>query len=173
MFKQKKLHYAIVSAMAATAGSGATDNAVAAERGMIEEVVVTATKRAQSMQDIAVAVNALQGEQLEQLRINNFEDYIQYLPNVTRMGTGPGQNEIYIRGAATEQSILSISTTQGSAPPVALYLDEQPVSFGGRNLDIYATDMKRIEVLAGPQGTLFGTSSQAGTVRSDYQQARS
>lgn len=165
MFKQKKLHYAIVSAMAATAGGAATDNAVAAERGMIEEVVVTATKRAQSMQDIAVSVNALQGDQLKQLRINNFEDYIQYLPNVTRMGTGPGQNEIYIRGAATEQSIMSISTTQGSAPPVALYLDEQPVSFGGRNLDIYATDMERIEVLSGPQGTLFGTSSQAGTVR--------
>ncbi|MEX2525708.1 MAG: TonB-dependent receptor [Gammaproteobacteria bacterium] len=157
MFKQKKLRTALLSAMAAsTAG---TANA------QIEEVVVTATKREQSMQDVPVAVQALQGQQLKELGITNFEDYIQYLPNVTRMGTGPGQNEIYIRGAATEQSIMSISSTQGSAPPVALYLDEQPVSFGGRNLDIYAADMQRIEVLSGPQGTLFGASSQAGTVR--------
>jgi len=132
MFKQKKLRTALLSAMAAsTAGTA---------QAQIEEVVVTATKREQSMQDVPVAVQALQGQQLRELGISNFEDYIQYLPNVTRMGTGPGQNEIFIRGAATEQSILSISTTQGSAPPVALYLDEQPVSFGGRNLDIYSAD---------------------------------
>lgn len=69
------------------------------------------------------------------------------------------------RGAATEQSAITISSIQGTAPSVALYQDEQPVSFGGRNLDIYATDLERIEVLPGPQGTLFGASSQSGTVR--------
>jgi outer membrane receptor protein involved in Fe transport len=136
-----------------------------AVHAQLEEVVVTATKRAQSMQTVPVSVEALSSTSLGQLRIKDFSDYVQLLPNVQVSGTGPGQNEIYIRGVATEQSILSISTTQGSAPAVALYQDEQPVSFGGRNLDIYATDLKRIEVLPGPQGTLYGASSQAGTIR--------
>jgi iron complex outermembrane receptor protein len=160
MFKRNKLSYAVLSALA-TGGISAP----AVGQGVLEEVIVTATKRAQSMQEIPVAVTALKGEDLDQLRIQNFDDYIQYLPNVVMMGTGPGQSEIYIRGAATEQSKLTVSSIQGSAPSVALYQDEQPVSFGGRNLDVYAADMERVEVLPGPQGTLFGASSQAGTVR--------
>jgi iron complex outermembrane recepter protein len=145
---------------AALAGSGA-----AHAQQAIEEIVVTATKRAESMQDVPAAVSALQSEDLEELNINSFADYVQYLPNVSMQGTGPGQNEIYIRGAATSQTILTLSSVQGLQPSVALYLDEQPVALQGRNLDIYATDLARIEVLPGPQGTLFGASSQAGTVR--------
>ena len=97
--------------------------------------------------------------------MDNFQEYVEFLPNVTFQGTGPGQNEIYIRGAATTQSNISVSSVQALQPSVAFYLDEQPVSMQGRNLDIYATDMQRIEVLPGPQGTLFGASSQSGTVR--------
>lgn len=152
------LRTAVVSAMAATATGGVA-------HAQLEEIVVTATKRPELMQDIPVAVSALQVDSLRDFRISNFDDYIRYLPNVTQQGTAPGQSEIFIRGATTEQSIVSISTVQGSSPQVALYLDEQPVSFGGRNLDVYAIDLERIEVLPGPQGTLFGTSSQAGTVR--------
>lgn len=84
---------------------------------------------------------------------------------VVFQGTGPGQNEIYIRDAATTQTNISVSSVQALQPSVAFYLDEQPVSMQGRNLDIYATDVERIEVLPGPQGTLFGASSQSGTVR--------
>ena len=156
---------ALVSAGGATAGEG-TGVEVAEDRTRgIEEIIVTATKRAESTQDIAVSVSALSGEALDELRINSFDDYIKHLPNVVMMGVGPGQSEIYIRGAATEQSKNTIASIQGSSPATALYLDEQPVSFGGRNLDVYVTDMSRIEVLPGPQGTLFGASSQSGTVR--------
>ncbi|MEM6708946.1 MAG: TonB-dependent receptor [Pseudomonadota bacterium] len=133
--------------------------------GTIEEIVVTATKRSESMQDIPVSIQAMNGDDIDELGIDNFGDYVQYLPNVVYSGRGPGQAELYIRGAATEQSSITVSSVQGSAPAVALYQDEQPVSFGGRNLDIYATDLERIEVLPGPQGTLFGASSQTGTVR--------
>lgn len=156
--QKKKLTLAIASAMAISA-LPLTVNA------QLEEIVVTATKRAASAQDIPVAVTALNGESLEELNITNFDDYVQFLPNVTIQGRGPGQSEIYIRGASAEQAPVFISETNGSAPSVALYQDEQPVSFGGRNLDIYATDLERVEVLAGPQGTLFGASSQAGTIR--------
>ena len=157
-FKRNKLNSAILSAIAATAVS-------APANAQIEEITVTATKRAESTQDIPVSVSALQGNDLSELRISTFDDYVKYLPNVVSMGTGPGQHELYIRGAATEQSKNTISTIQGSSPAVALYLDEQPVAFGGKNLDVYATDLNRIEVLPGPQGTLFGASSQSGTVR--------
>ena len=160
MFRRNKLNYAVLSAMAAGGVS-----APVAGQGVLEEVVVTATKRAESMQDIAVTVQTLNGEQLGELGIENFDDYIKFLPNVVNQGRAPGQSEIYIRGAATEQTSVTVSSVQGSAPSVALYQDEQPVSFGGRNLDIYAADLQRIEVLPGPQGTLFGASSQAGTVR--------
>ena len=157
-FKRNKLSCAILSALAATAVSTPAN-------AQIEEIIVTATKRAESTQDIPVSVSALQGDDLNELRISTFDDYVRYLPNVVTMGTGPGQSELYIRGAATEQSKVTISAIQGSAPAVALYVDEQPVAFGGRNLDVYATDLNRIEVLPGPQGTLFGASSQSGTVR--------
>ena len=151
---------AVAAALATTASGVAV-----AQQSLLDEIVVTATKRAESMQDIPVSIQAMTGEAIDELGIDNFDEYVQYLPNVVYSGRGPGQAELYIRGAATEQSSITVSSVQGSAPAVALYQDEQPVSFGGRNLDIYATDLERIEVLPGPQGTLFGASSQTGTVR--------
>lgn len=156
--RRSRLNRAVLAAMAAVAP------AVPAH-AQLEEVIVTATKREQSMQDVAVAVTALRGQDIEELHIDTFADYVNYLPNVVSQGTGPGQNEIFIRGAATSQTIITLSSVQGLQPSVALYQDEQPVALQGRNLDIYATDLERIEVLPGPQGTLFGASSQAGTVR--------
>ena len=131
----------------------------------IEEVIVTATKRPQSMQDVPIAVSAIQEETLDQLGVANFEDYLLQLPNVTAGGSGPGQNTIYIRGVASTTPGLTTAGVAGLAPNVALYLDEQPLAQPGRNLDVYAADLARVEVLSGPQGTLFGASSQAGTVR--------
>ena len=156
MFERKKLSAAIISVLA-TAGATAAQE--------IEEVVVTATKRASSTQDIPVAVQAITEDTLEDLAIGNFEDYIRYLPNVTAGGRGPGQNTAYIRGMAIEPITVLLSGAQGTAPNVAMYLDEQPVTAPARNLDLYATDIQRVEVLSGPQGTLFGASSQAGTIR--------
>jgi outer membrane receptor protein involved in Fe transport len=131
----------------------------------IEEVVVSATKKDESASDIPVTVTALTEETLKEMNVSNFDEYIEYLPNVTNGGRGPGQSTIYIRGLAVDPVNVMLSTAAGSAPNVALYLDEQPVQVPGRNLDVYVADMERIEVIPGPQGTLFGASSQAGTVR--------
>ena len=130
-----------------------------------DEVIVTATKRAESAQDIPVTVAAIGEQKLDELGVNIFTDYLLQLPGVTSGGNGPGQNTIYIRGLASTTPANSVAGVAGLAPNVALYLDEQPVSQPGRNLDIYAADLERVEVLSGPQGTLFGASSQAGTVR--------
>lgn len=131
----------------------------------IEEVIVTATKRAESAQDIPVTVQAFNGKAIKDLNVSSFDEYSKYLPNISRAGRGPGQNEIFIRGQAVDSIKIQLAEAQGTAPNVALYLDEQPLTTGGRNMDLYVTDIERIEVLAGPQGTLFGASSQAGTVR--------
>jgi len=131
----------------------------------VDEIVVTATKREESAQDIPVALKALGADQLDELNVDNFVDYLQQLPGVTAGGGGPGQNTIYIRGLASTTPNLTTAGVAGLAPNVALYLDEQPLVQPGRNLDVYAVDLERVEVLAGPQGTLFGASSQAGTIR--------
>jgi iron complex outermembrane receptor protein len=160
--KFTKLHYAVLTALAA---SGTLYAEETKKRASIETIEVTATKRVESIQEVPVTVTALTGDSLEKLGVSNFDQYVEFLPNVVFQGTGPGQNEIYIRGAATTQTNISVSSVQALQPSVAFYLDEQPVSMQGRNLDIYATDVERIEVLPGPQGTLFGASSQSGTVR--------
>ena len=87
------------------------------------------------------------------------------LPSVTAGGAGPGTSTIYIRGLASTTPNLTTAGVGGLAPNVSFYLDEQPLAQPGRNLDVYAADIGRIEVLKGPQGTLFGASSQAGVVR--------
>lgn len=131
----------------------------------LNTVTVTATKQSESAQSIPVTVTALGEQELEQLGVKNFNDYLVQLPGVTAGGSGPGQSTIYIRGLASTTPNLTTAGVAGLAPNVALYLDEQPVSQPGRNLDVYAADLERVEVLSGPQGTLFGASSQAGTVR--------
>ena len=138
---------------------------IAAQNATIEEVVVTARKKSESLQDVPLSVNALNEETLEERGINVFEDYLTQLPGVTAGGSGPGQSTIYIRGLASTTPNLTTAGVAGLAPNVSFYLDEQPLAQPGRNLDVYAADVARIEVLSGPQGTLFGASSQAGVVR--------
>ena len=162
--KFTKLHCAVLTAIAAS-GSLYAEEVQKQKKAKIEVIEVTATKRTESIQEVPITVRALTGDSLEKLGVSNFDEYVEFLPNVIFQGTGPGQNEIYIRGAATTQTSIAVSSVQALQPSVAFYLDEQPVSMQGRNLDVYATDVERIEVLPGPQGTLFGASSQSGTVR--------
>lgn len=155
---QKRIRLS-TAVLAACTASSATVHA------QVEEVIVTATKRVSTTQDVPLAVEALSEKALTQLGISNFEDYLIQLPGVTAGGSGPGQNTIYIRGLASTTPNLTTAGVAGLAPNVAFYLDEQPLAQPGRNLDVYAADIQRVEVLSGPQGTLFGASSQAGTVR--------
>jgi outer membrane receptor protein involved in Fe transport len=155
----------MVSAAVATALGAAPAYAQNQEKRKIEEITVTATKVEESLQDVPVAVQALTSDSIEQLGITNFADYVMQLPSVTAGGSGPGQNTIYIRGIASTTPNLTTAGVAGLSPNVAFYLDEQPLAQPGRNLDVYAADLQRIEVLSGPQGTLFGSSSQAGNVR--------
>jgi outer membrane receptor protein involved in Fe transport len=128
---------------------------------VIEEVIVTARKRAESLQNVPISIQALDATKLEQLGVASFDDYVAMLPSLTVSSQGPGKSEVYMRGAADGGD----GNVSGSQPSVGIYLDEQPVTAIGSNLDLHVYDIERIETLAGPQGTLYGASSQAGTLR--------
>ena len=101
---------------------------IAAQNATIEEVVVTARKKSESLQDVPLSVAALGEETLEERGINVFEDYLMQLPGVTSGGSGPGQSTIYIRGLASTTPNLTTAGVAGLAPNVAFYLDEQPLA---------------------------------------------
>ena len=131
----------------------------------MQEILVTAQRRAENMQDVPIAIQALTAETLAQLNATTFDDFVKYLTNVTQYSAGPGQSNIYMRGLSLGAVANQSSGTSGQIPNVAVYLDDQSASLPGRNLDIYAADLERIEVLEGPQGTLFGSGAEAGALR--------
>lgn len=126
------------------------------------EIIVTAQKRSENLQNVPISIQALGTAKLEQLNISDFKGYAQQLPSVAYQGGGtPGTNVVYMRGVASGGD----GNHSGSLPSVGVYLDEQPVTTIGGNLDVHIYDIARIESLSGPQGTLYGASSQAGTLR--------
>jgi iron complex outermembrane receptor protein len=131
----------------------------------LSEVVVTAQRRTESIQDVPITIQAITGEQLQQLNIQTFDDVIKLTPNVTQGTNGPGQGDIYMRGLSAGSVGGQSQATFASFPNVAVYLDDQSLQFPAHNLDVYMVDMERIEVLEGPQGTLFGGGAQAGAIR--------
>src|SRR4051812_46420742 len=131
----------------------------------LEEVTVTAQRRAQSIQNVPIAMQAFTAESLQQLNVATLDDYIKYLPNVTTANNGPGQNEVFMRGLSAGSQPSQGSGSTGLWPNVAIYLDNQSGQLPNRNLDIYAADINRIEVLEGPQGTLYGAGAEAGVIR--------
>ena len=126
------------------------------------DIVVTATKREESIQKVPISIQALGTQTLEQHQVASLEDYSKLLPSVSVYSFGPGQGEITIRGANAGPSFNPIAS---GPPTVGLYLDEIPVSTVGGAVDVHIYDIARVEALSGPQGTLFGASSLAGTVR--------
>ena len=128
------------------------------------EVIVTANRREENLQDVPITIQTMNGEQLKQLGVTTFSNLLQYTPNVTYSGNGPGTGNIFIRGLGFDGTGNQSQSTTAPFTNVALYLDEQSMQFPGRNNDIYMADMERIEILEGPQGTLFGGGAQAGAL---------
>ena len=131
----------------------------------VPEVIVTANRREENLQHVPMTLQVLTGATLAKLNVTTFDDFVTYLPGVIAHGVGPGQSNIYVRGLATGAGGEQSSGVIGSFPNVAVYLDEQSAQLPSRNLDIYAADLERIEILEGPQGTLFGAGAEAGVLR--------
>ena len=125
----------------------------------LEEIVVTATKRSESLQEIPVAVTAITAEDIQVRGYTNYADYLNSVPNVWMQDLGPGSTQLYIRGLVAQG---------GSGFPVATYFGEAVTSVVTNNggfANLRLVDVDRVEVLRGPQGTLFGANSLAGVIR--------
>lgn len=128
----------------------------------LSEVVVTAERRSENLQSVPASILVLGDQQLTQLDVNNASDYFKFLPSVTIQTYSPSETNIDMRGVTSGGSFENY---QGPTPTVGLYLDEQPITTIAGALDVHMYDIARIEVLPGPQGTLYGASSEAGTMR--------
>jgi iron complex outermembrane receptor protein len=163
----------VASALLAAVPAAFAQNAPQAQApaettGGLQEVVVTAEKRVENLQNVPISVQVFDAAKLDQLGIVNLDDYVKYAPSVSYVrgqGEGsngqPGDSHIYIRGVVSGGD----GNHSGSQPSVGVYLDEQPVTTIDGTPDVHIYDVQRIEVLEGPQGTLFGASSESGTVR--------
>jgi iron complex outermembrane recepter protein len=150
---------------AAHAADADTTSASATGTTGIAEIVVTAQRRSENVQNVPMTVQAITGETLSALNVQTVDDILRFTPNVTYANNGPGQGNIFMRGLSAGFAGNQSSATIGTFPNVAIYLNDEPMQFPARNIDIYMADMNRIEVLEGPQGTLFGGGAEAGAVR--------
>jgi outer membrane receptor protein involved in Fe transport len=157
-FKRNPLSSAISLTLT---GSAVAAMVVAPAHAQDESGAYSAQKRDQSLQDVAVSIQVLGNQQLEDLNVRGFEDFVDFLPTVSYTSAGPGYAQIYMRGIASGGD----GNHSASMPSVGYYLDEQPVTTINQILDVHMYDIARVETLSGPQGTLYGQGSQSGTIR--------
>jgi iron complex outermembrane receptor protein len=155
----KRIAVTLLSTTFLSIGTGAYAQDAAADDSQV--IIVTAQKVAQNLQDVPIAITALGDEKLNQLHVSELKDVVKFLPSVTIQTTSPGFSQIYFRGVASGEN----ANHSSSLPTVGTYLDEMPITTIQGALDIHAYDLARVEALAGPQGTLYGASSMAGTVK--------
>ncbi len=124
----------------------------------LEEIIVTATKRSLSVQDIPASVQAITQESLSSMGAKNMEDYSRFIPAVNVVSYGSGSTTVVFRGAITGAGYIAQSTS-------SVYMDEISLTTTGSQPSIRMVDIERVEALSGPQGTLYGSDAQAGTMR--------
>ena len=125
---------------------------------ILEEIIVTATKREMSVQDIPATIQAITSESLQRMGAKSMEDYARFIPSMNVVQRTPGSSTVIFRGAITGDDYIAQSTS-------AVYLDEMSISNTGAQPTIRTVDLARVEALSGPQGTLYGSDAQAGTLR--------
>lgn len=125
----------------------------------LDEVIVTATKRAINLQDVAQSIDVVSATDLQRMGAKDMEATLKALPSVALTALQPGQNSLVVRGISTGPFEYRTEAQ------VAVYVDEQPFTFNSQQVGIRNIDLQRVENLPGPQGTLFGSSSQTGTIR--------
>lgn len=145
---------------AAVSAALAGPSALAQTQGQtIEEIVVTATKRAESLADIPMSISAFTTEDIARQGLEGLDDYVRKIPSLAVARREPAGNSVVFRGVAAS------GIQFGANPSSGVYLDEQPITQSGINPDPRLVDIERVEALSGPQGTLFGDASQSGTLR--------
>jgi iron complex outermembrane recepter protein len=134
----------------------------AADEESLTQVVVTAQRRTESLQDVPISIGTLSGQQLADFGADGFDTFANRIPGLQIFNAGNDNNQLAIRGISTgvdqDQSPQTNTT-------VGLYLDDISTGLSSSNPNFVLEDMERVEVLRGPQGTLYGSGSEAGTIR--------
>lgn len=129
---------------------------------LIEEILVTATKRDAFVQDVPFSINVQSERDIQRQNSSNLEDLSLHIPGLAIQNLGPGQSVVNIRGISSGQIVRD---QPGVKEQVGIYLDETPISLSLFTPDLDLFDVSRVETLRGPQGTLFGSGSIGGTIR--------
>src|SRR5262245_46126264 len=135
----------------------------ASDENIIEQIIVTAQKRASALQDVPFAVSASSEQQIRDSGSNNIAELSRNIASLTITDLGPGQSQVAIRGISAGQVVRDL--VGGVKESIGVYLDESAISQSLFTPDLDLFDLERFEVLRGPQGTLFGAGSSAGTIR--------
>ncbi len=161
LLRRKSVVGLAVAAIAYTECSSQTALA-AGPADMLQEVVVTARKRSENLEDVPQNIDVLSSQDLENLDVVRLEDVAAQSPSISLISTGPGGQRIFIRGASDGSDPnfghSNLSTT-------AFLVDDLSFARSGHDPDLHLNDIERIEILNGPQGTLFGPGSLSGAVR--------
>ena len=160
IFKDNNYAMSWLGALSIGIGVSNTNNVNAQDS--VEEVIVTASKKEQNIQDVAMSVQAISSSELEAKNIKNLEDIASISPAVTFNNVGPGKSNFYIRGVSDGAIMNSYASPEATT---ALYIDEQPLTAASLTPDLHIYDIERVEVLMGPQGTLYGSSSTSGNIK--------
>ena len=145
---------------AVLAGAGYAPSLIAqTQTAGLEEIIVTARKREESLLSIPQEIQAIGQQQIEQANLNTLDDIARFVPSLSFNAVTPGRGTIYFRGVADDSSSFIADAS------AAIYLDEQPLTQSALQPEIRLVDIERIEALPGPQGTLYCASSQSGTLR--------
>jgi iron complex outermembrane recepter protein len=157
-----KIGLAVAAALAAVAAPRAHADAAAdtAAPSGLEEVIVTARKRAENLQDVPLSVEAFTDRDIKNLGITQFEDYAEKVPSVSFISTGPG-SQLFVQRGVSDGSNPNYSNSSATG----FFLDDISLSLDGVQPDLHLYDIEQIEVLNGPQGTTFGAGSMSGAIR--------
>ena len=157
-----RIGLAVAAALAgATAPRGpALAAAAEATAGALQEVVVTARKREENLQDVPVSIDVFTQKDMQNLGITSFDDYVTKVPSMSYISIGPGTQIFFMRGVSDGSNPNYANTSA-----TGFFVDDMSVSWYGVQPDLHLYDLERIEVLNGPQGTTFGAGAMAGAVR--------
>ncbi|WP_229819257.1 TonB-dependent receptor [Kordiimonas sediminis] len=131
----------------------------------MEEVVVTARKRSESVYDVPISINVMSSDAIDKLGAHDFTDLISSVPSLGAYQNGPGRTRLSIRGVNSTSSSNGNDNETQNQETVGIYVDEIPISLASLSPELGLFDASRVEVLRGPQGTLYGAGSMAGTLR--------
>ena len=151
------IYMALSSVVLAQEAPAATEE----KKAVLDTVTVTAQKRTENLQEVPISIQVLGTQKLAEMNVSDFDDYAKLLPSLAYTQGEGGTSTPYFRGVVSGGD----GNHSASSPSVGVYLDEQPVTTIGGALDVHIYDIERIEALAGPQGTLYGASSQSGTLK--------